>query len=79
MSAPVLILVIVGGWTLLAVALGALAALAGVHFGRHRSDESGLGDEDVASILGYPMYPVWQARKNAQTNGEADHPEEPVA
>jgi hypothetical protein len=68
------VVVIVAGVVLLAVVVGGLVAIAAVLVGGRDRAESGLGDEDVASILGYPMYPVWQARKN----GEADRPDEPV-
>jgi hypothetical protein len=71
-----ILLAIFGGIILLGVIVGAAVAIVAVCVAAKRSDDSGLGDEDVAAILGYPMWPAWQARQNASSNG-ADH-EEPI-
>jgi hypothetical protein len=49
---------------LLAATVAGLVAIALIVI-RWRRDESGLGDEDVASILGYPMWPVHTPRNGS--------------
>jgi hypothetical protein len=49
---------------LLAATVAGLVAIALIAI-RWRRDESGLGDEDVASILGYPMWPVHTPRNGS--------------
>ena len=62
------LLVLLAGVMLLAFVLGGLIAIAAVIVSsRSQRNESGLGDEDVASLLGYPMYPLWEAK-----NGHKD-------
>jgi hypothetical protein len=79
MSATVVLILVVGGWVLISVVVGALIALGGARLSdrRHRDDESGLGEEGAAAIL-YGE-PSWWTRNHAQANGGTDHPEEPVA
>jgi hypothetical protein len=50
---------------LLAATVAGLVAIALIVI-RWRRDESGLGDEDVASILGYPMWPVHTPRNGSE-------------
>jgi len=70
------LLVFLAGTVLLACVIGGLIAIVTVIVSLRSParNESGLGDEDVASILGYPVYPVWQAKQN----GHAD-PDEGAA
>ena len=63
------IVVFAVGILLLAAAIAGLVAIALIAI-RWRRDESGLGDEDVASILGYPMWPV-HAPRNGSTHEDA--------
>jgi hypothetical protein len=63
------LLVLLAGVVLLACVIGGLIAIASaIVSSRSHRNESGLGDEDVASILGYPMYPLWEAK-----NGGSSH------
>jgi hypothetical protein len=61
-----LLIVLAVAILVLAAVLVGLVAIALIAI-RWRRDESGLGDEDVASILGYPMWPVHTPR-NGQTH-----------
>jgi hypothetical protein len=66
------LLVLLGGAVLLGCVIGGVIAIAAtlVSSRSGRNEESGLGDEDVASILGYPMYPVWQAKNGSHKDDE---------
>ena len=63
-DATFVLLVLAAGIVLLAAAIAGLVAIALIAI-RWRRDESGLGDEDVASILGYPMWPVHTPRNGS--------------
>lgn len=65
------VVVVLAGIVLLACVIGGAIAILSAHVARR--NDSGLGDEDVASILGYPMYPLWEARHQ---NGEGHRDDE---